>query len=35
VDEIDLTQCEGSEGVEKAVDSAVLVEMTPREMRDE
>lgn len=35
VDEIDLTQCEGSEGVEKAVDSAVLVYMTPREMRDE
>ncbi|KAM6527490.1 hypothetical protein FSOLCH5_003560 [Fusarium solani] len=35
VDEIDLTQCEGSEGVEKAVDSAVLVKMTPREMRDE
>ena len=32
VDEIDLTQCEGSEGVEKAIDSAVLVEMTPREM---
>ncbi|KAM6529624.1 hypothetical protein FALCPG4_007754 [Fusarium falciforme] len=35
VDEIDLTQCEGSEGVEKAVESAVRVEMTPREMRDE
>ncbi|RSL89847.1 hypothetical protein CEP52_014764 [Fusarium oligoseptatum] len=35
VDEINLTQCYGSEGIQKAIDSAVPVYMTLHEMRDE
>ncbi|RSL43987.1 hypothetical protein CEP54_014873 [Fusarium duplospermum] len=35
VDEVNLTQCYGSEGIQEAIDSAVPVYMTLHEMRDE
>ena len=35
VDEINLTQCDGSEGIQEAIDSAEPVYMTLHEMRDE
>ena len=35
VDEIDLTQCDGSEGIQEAIDSAEPVYMTLHEMRYE